>query len=87
MRKVSAHSPGKSYVDQYALDSAVVENGLVWDPLSTQHFLEGSRQKIRWIPESLIGTIAHGNLSGFRVVVLAHASYRRMPNYIELFEP
>jgi len=87
MRKVSAHSLGKSYNDQYALNSVLLENGLVWDPPSTQYILEDVKRKIRCFPESLAGTIADGDLSGLRVVLLPHTSYRRMPNYIELADP
>lgn len=87
MQKVSAHSMGISYTDQSALNSVLLENGLVWDRPPTQYFLEDSRRKIRCFPDCLIGTIAEGDLSGLRVVLLPHASYRRMPNSVELTGP
>lgn len=87
MRKVSAHSLGKSYDDQSALNSVLLESGLVWDRPPTQYVLEDSRHKICCFPERLIGTIAEGDLSGLRVVLLPHASYRRMPNSVELTGP
>ena len=87
MREASAHSMGKSYDDQTALNSVLRKNGLVWDPPPTQYFIEDGKRKIRCFPESLTGKIVEGDLSGLRVVLLPHANYRRMPNSTELTGP
>jgi len=87
MRKVSAHSMGERYDDQTALNTVLLENNLVWDSSRTQYFIEDGKRKIRCFSENLIGTVSEGELLGLRVILLPHASYRRMPNSNESSNP
>lgn len=87
MRKVSSHSMGKGYDDQTALNTVLLDNGLVWGSYRTQYFLENGNRRIRCFSENLNGTVFEGDLSGLRVVLLTHANFRRMPNSIESTKP
>jgi predicted ATP-grasp superfamily ATP-dependent carboligase len=87
MRKVAGYSGAKQYDDQIALNSVLMDNKLVWEQPRTQYFIENGKRRIRCFPEELTGIIPEGDLTGLRVVLLPHSTYRRMPNSLELSEP
>lgn len=87
MTKVAAFSGATGYDDQLSVNQVFLDNNLVWEQTSAQYFIQDEKRRIRCFPEGLVGTIPEGDLSGLKVFLLPHASYRRMPNNLENINP